>query len=109
MTITSEMICKAEKIAEELFWEYEKVGIRVQDEPFEMGVMEHKSHVWTTDGEETDELLDGVCAQDVATLRTYRSYYYGKHVAIVAGNDYLYGQDPGEIILVDANVVAILA
>lgn len=106
--MTVEMIQKAKEIAEELAWDYEKVGLRVQEVPFELGKMAHVSRVWV-DGDETDEELDGVCAQDVSTLGQYDNQYFGSHVAIVAGNEYSYGEDPGEIIISDPVVVAIFA
>lgn len=108
MKITSEMIEAAKETAEELFFDYEKFGIRVQEVPFEIGTMDHVSRVWI-DGEETEEDLDGVCAQDVTTLDKYSNEYFGDYVAIVAGNDYEYGADSGEIIIRDPVVVKILA
>lgn len=106
--MTAEMIKKAKGIAEELSWDYGKIGIRVQEVPFELGEMSHRSHVWV-DGDETDEELDGVCAQDVDTIDSYHHMYYGDYIALVAGNDYTYGEDAGEIIISDPVVVAILA
>lgn len=108
MEMTVEMIQRAKEIAEELHYDYAKVGIRVQEVPFELGEMSHRSHV-CVDGEETEEELDGVCAQDVETLGRYQNQYYGNHIAIVAGNEYSYGEDPGELIIRDPVVVEILA
>ena len=85
MEMTAEMIQRAKEIAEELHYDYAKVGIRVQEVPFELGEMSHRSHV-CVDGEETEDELDGVCAQDVKTLGRYQNQYYGNHVAIVVGN-----------------------
>lgn len=87
---------------------YDKIGVRVQDEPFSFGPILHRSHVWTN-GDDTGVQLDGVCAQDVTTLTLYHNHYLGDHIAIVAGNDYQYGDDPGEIIFRDAVVVCIIS
>ena len=106
MKLTQEMINSAREIAEEANWDYEVVGVRVQEVPFELGEMNHVSKVWI-DGEETDEELDGVCVTDVNSLGV--NEYYGEHVAIVAGNKFSYGEDLGEIIIKDAQVIAILA
>lgn len=109
MKVTQEMINKAREIAEEANWDYEVVGVRVQDVPFELGKMDHVSRVWV-DGEETEEELDGVCVTKVADL-TAKAYgeYFGEHAAVVAGNKFSYGEDLGEIIIKDAMVIAILA
>lgn len=106
MKLTQAMINKALEIAKEASWDYEVVGVRVQEMPFELGEMDHVSKVWI-DGEETDEELDGVCATDVNNLSV--NEYYGEHVAVVAGNYFEYGEDIGEIIIKDAQVIAIVA
>lgn len=107
MKVTNEMIARAKEAANELFYDYEIVGIRVQEVPFELGEMHHCSHVWV-DGDDTEEELDGV-----SILRADRAemarHYYGNHVAIVAGNGYTYGEDDGEIVLRDPVVVEVLA
>ena len=106
MKLTQEMINKAKEVAEEANWDYEAVGVRVQDVQFELGEMDHVSKVWI-DGEETDEELDGVCVTDVNSLGV--NEYYGEHMAVVAGNKFCYGEDFGEMIIKDAQVIAILA
>ena len=108
MKLTSEMISKAKAIADSLSLDYDKIGIRVQEVPFDLGEMDHQSHVWV-DGDETDELLPGVSAQDIKTIDKYTNEYFGAYVAIVAGNEYEYGEDAGEIIIPDPVVVAVLA
>lgn len=106
--MTEQMRLTAKEIAKEFAFDYEKIAVRVQDVPFTAGPMDHCSHVWV-DGEETDETLDGVCGQDITTIDRYNHNYCGSHVALVAGNDYTYGEDAGEIIISDAVVIAILA
>ena len=111
MIMTAEMIADIKRIVEEmnLNWNYEFVGVRVQEVPFELGAIDHKSHVWI-DGEETDEELDGICTCKVDRLKckSYEGYYVGDHAAIICGNEGEYGEDDGEIIIRDAEVVKIL-
>lgn len=81
-------------------------GVRTQEEPFEMGRIKHLSHQWVDD-EVTDEILDGICTVMPEWYKP--GTYYGDHVAIIAGNNVDYGQDPGELIITeDATVVAII-
>ena len=88
-----------------LNWEYEFVGVRVQEQGFELGAIEHLSHVWYN-GDDTGVELDGVCACKLDRLGVNR--YYGDHAAIICGNDAEYGEDDGEIIIRDAVVAKIL-
>lgn len=106
--MTNEMIQRAKEVAEELFFDYEVIGIRFQSETFEPGAISHHSHVWV-DGEDTGEELDGICAQDIRTVGKVNNGYIGAHIAVIAGNQYTYGADIGELIIEDAVVVEILA
>lgn len=100
-------------IAEKYLDEYNVVGIRTQDVPFELGAIYHNSLVWI-DGEMTGEELPGICATEI--LRSpdrllsmhINGTYYGNYVAIICGNSYSWGQDDGEIIIEDPVVVEIL-
>ena len=105
-----EFIERLNTMAQELFYEYEVIGIRVQEEEFQLGEMDHVSHIWD-DGEDTGEELDGVCADSSTEAdRVFQMLdCYGDHVAIIAGNDYSWGQDYGEIIIRDPVVVEVLA
>ena len=98
------------EIAEKYSMDYEKVCIRTQEVPFELGEMTHESSVWV-DGTETDETVDGLSATDCSS-RCVKWHvdgtYYGNYTAIVCGNDYEYGEDEGEIVLHDAVVVEII-
>lgn len=113
MKVCNEMIARLKEVADELCYDYEVVSIRVQDPEFELGEMDHKSHVWV-DGEETDEELDGVCcinsqcADKVFGSRFFGGYP-GEHIAIIAGNRYEGGEDYGEVIIADPIVVEVLA
>lgn len=108
MKLTDEMIEMLTEKAEEHFWESGKgvIGIRVQDVPFEMGALNHNSHIWD-DGDDTGEELDGVCAISRDMLR-YAFQYYGDHIAIIGGDYGESGEDVGEIIIRDAEVLEII-
>ena len=94
---------------EEYAWEYEKVAIRTQEEPFELGPIDHLSHVWV-DGDDTGEELDGICGTTVEGVEQHIGPYgyIGDHMAIIAGNSYEYGEDAHEVIIRDAVVVEVL-
>lgn len=69
MFVTDEMIKRAKELADELFYDFECIGIRVQDGiPFELGNLDHTSKVWDN-GEETDVDLDGFALSVSMTLR----------------------------------------
>ena len=108
--MTTDMIAKINDMLDELIYDYEHIGIRVQDEPFTLGPIGHLSHVWE-DGEDTCEELDGICAVKVGFpgWENIVGQYFGEHIAIVAGNEASYGEDAGEIIISDATVIDILA
>lgn len=87
--------------------EYGIVAIRTQDTPFELGSIDHKSHVWD-DGDDTGEEIEGISATMASApeIKMHSSeagwaYYPGEHVAIVCGNDYEYGEDAGEVVISD--------
>ena len=106
MKLTNDLIEKAKELAEKLSDEYEYIGFRVQDVPFVLGNLDHLSHIWI-DGEETDEELSGVCVTDVNSeaFKPMDNFeYFGEFAAIVVGNDALYGEDAGELIIRDAVV-----
>lgn len=104
-------------IASKYETEYEYVGIRTQEEPFELGHMTHRSHIWE-DGEDTGEMLDGVSCTSVKSKAVAMhcdgkrnnpgGYYYGDHVAIICGNTATLGEDEGELIIEGAVVVEII-
>lgn len=104
----NEMIEKAREIIEEMELDskYGYIGIRVQEEPFELGEMDHVSHIWDN-GDDTGVELSGVCATDINS--TMAPEYYGDHVAIICGNYAEFGEDVGEIIIEDAVVEYIMA
>lgn len=87
--------------------EYEYIGVRVQENEFAEGEILDNSFVWV-DGEMTDEELDGTCAVKLEDAELANGYF-GEHVAIIGSNSMEYGQDLGEIILRDAEVMEVLA
>lgn len=101
-------IQEARKIAAEMDLDskYGYIGIRVQEEPFELGEMDHFSHIWDN-GDDTGIELNGVCATDINS--TMAPEYYGDHIAIICGNCAEFGEDVGEIIIRDAVVEYIFA
>ena len=48
-------------------------------------------------------------AKDINTIDKYPNEYFGAYVAVVAGNEYEYGEDAGEIIIRDPVVVAVIS
>lgn len=107
MKMTAELIEKIRELEKEYNWDYEMVCIRVQDIPFELGETDHQSSVWV-DGDETGDQLDGISTLSVEYAKN-AEFYFGDHLAIVAGNEYSYGQDAGEVIIRDPVVLEILA
>lgn len=87
--------------------DYEYIGVRVQENEFVKGEILDNSFVWV-DGEITDEELDGTCAVKLEDAELAKGYF-GDHVAIIGGNYMEYGQDLGEIIIRDAEVLEVLA
>lgn len=110
MKITSEMLNRLEEIAANS--DYYMVGIRCQEVPFELGEIDHVSHVWE-DGEDTGEELAGVCVIEAGSARRvfegrFAVEYPGDYVAIVASNCGYNGDDYGELVLENAEVIEIL-
>lgn len=87
--------------------EYEYIGVRVQENEFAEGETLDNSFVWV-DGEMTDDELDGTCAVRLEDANLANGYF-GDHVAIIGSNSMEYGQDLGEIILRDAEVLEVIA
>lgn len=105
--MSAEMIENIKKIAEEmdLSWDYEFVGVRVQEQEFELGTIEHLSHVWDN-GDDTGVELDGICVCNLDRMGV--NDYFGSHIAIICGNEAEYGEDDGELIIRDAEVVKVI-
>lgn len=110
MRLAPDMIRRVEDIASSALYDYEAVGVRVQDVPFAPGPMAHRSHVWDN-GDDTGEELPGVSAMrwDSIDAAQRHGYYYGDYVAVIAGNAWDYGEDAEEIVIHDPIVIEILA
>lgn len=88
-------------------YDYGYIGIRVSEKAFSKGEILDNSFVWV-DGEITDEELDGTCAIMLSDAELANSYF-GDHVAIIGSDSMSYGQDLGEIILRDAEVLEVVS
>lgn len=113
MKLTQEMIDRIKARAEELHDNYEYVGLRIQDEEaFELGELDHCSHIWA-DGDDTGEELNGVCVLSLTSGHVdwakLAGTYFGDHAAIVCGFEASYGEDLGELVIADPEVVEIIA
>lgn len=92
---------------------FDFIGIRVQENFSEKigDVLSHRSFVWV-DGEETKELLNGVCAINANKLNfTFglsNGGYSGDMVLILGSNDAERGEDVSEIIMKDPVIIDIL-
>ena len=87
--------------------QYDYVGVRRQSHPFELGKMEHRSHEWVN-GEDTGEELEGVSCVGPKGIDCIDDYY-GNNLAIIGGYTAEYGEDPGEIVIGDAEVLEIIS
>lgn len=87
--------------------DYEIIGVRVQENEFTEGEILDNSFIWI-DGEMTDEELDGTCAVKLEDAELAKGYF-GEHVAIIVGESFTYGEDLGEIIIRNAEVLEVIA
>lgn len=86
---------------------YDFIGVRVQENEFVKGETLNNSFIWD-DGECTEEELDGTCAVRIDDAELANGYF-GEHVALVGGYYGEYGEDLGEIIIRQAEVLEVLA
>ena len=107
MEMDAKTIENIKNIAEEmdLSCDYEYIGVRVQEQEFELGTIDHISHIWDNN-EDTGVELNGICVCKLDRLGV--NLYYGDHAAIICGNEAEYGEDDGELIIRDAEVVKII-
>lgn len=103
--VIESIIERIEEIKENANYEY--IGIRVQEEEFTLGEILNNSFVWI-DGEMTDEELNGTCALMLQDAKLANNYF-GNHIAIIGGDMMEYGEDLGEIIIKDAEVIEVAA
>lgn len=104
---------EAADLIDDLEWDYEHVGIRIQEEDTEKvgEIMEHHSKNFGGDfGDDIEESeeLDGASTIEVNSIGQMNSFggYFGKVAYILAGNEGEYGYDPGEYIIKDPVVAA---
>ncbi len=104
MEYSVELKSKIKNLADQ----YGAIAVRVQSRPFELGRIDHISHRWD-DGEDTGEELGGIGATSIKMLDYVCGEYFGDHVALLDGDIAEYGEDAGEVVLKNAEVVCIIA
>lgn len=104
-TYTKEEINKAIETIKNNDYDYTYVAIRICPDMVEAGQTLENSFVWV-DGEITDEEIDGTCGIDIESKAG--GGYFGACMAIIGGYDAEYGEDDGEIIIKNAEVIAVL-
>ena len=102
--------------------DYQYFGIRAIDELLSVGDICADSRVWDN-GDVTDETLDGASATAISfdgytdehveaaitAALVANKPYFADHRYIIASDHMTYGEDANEIILRDAEVIAIIA
>lgn len=96
-----------DELIERYEFDYNYIGVRIQEPEFELGQIAHNSHHWE-DNIDFGTELDGICSIDLMS-GYFDIIYPGFHAAIICGNMAERGNDYGEIIIEDAVVVEILA
>ena len=92
--------------------EYDYIGFRVEMSPisYKIGDIVRPSRVWV-DGEPSDEYLNGACAISIDKLAyAYDGYegYIGDTILVLGSNNAEGGNDPGEIVMIDAVVLDVV-
>jgi hypothetical protein len=98
---------EAKEVAEELECSYECFGLRVIPEGYTVGSGDilNPSYNWD-DGENTGELLAGTSAIElIGDYSNNLVQYCGAQIALIAGDDAGYGEDCGEILIDNAEVL----
>ena len=99
-------------------------GIRTDDASMNIGDACRLSHEWDYEnGWEAEGYMDGTCATGIGYLwfdgeqddideinkaLEIQKDYQGAHQYVVMGSGYEYGNDPAEIVMTDAKVIAVL-
>lgn len=103
---------------------YLSLGLRATrpDEHYRIGDRARNSYDWDYEADcSSDDELDGTCAVEIdwvdtadeliaeieRTLQTVEQYH-GVHVVLLGGDNSSYGTDPGEIVISNARVLAII-
>ena len=97
--------------------DYEYYGIRVDNgKNYCIGDRTDDSRIWI-DGDPTDETVDGTSCvgfrfnaekNDLESALSIAEKYYGDRIYLIGSNSMEYGEDAGEYILKDAEVIAVL-
>ena len=104
------------------------IGLRslADDENYNIGDYARKSLDWDAENDcSSDSELNGTCAIAVndmwldgpedliarieETVPEMETYYRGKRIVLLCGTDYEQGTDPGEHIIINAKVLAIIS
>ena len=108
---TTQTVATLEAIINQTKWA-RIFGIRIDETaPGAVGDTCRPSRLWDN-GSATDELLPGtsamwVTADDVAAKLTGLADYHGAYVTLLGAIDYEQGEDVGEIVMIDAEILAI--
>ena len=96
---------------------YEYYGIRIEDRvEYNIGDYTNKSRIWDN-GNPTENTLNGTscigipynsCLEDIVRAITTAGIYYGTSCYLIAGNSMEFGEDAGEYIIQNAEVVEII-
>jgi hypothetical protein len=85
---------------------YDRYILRISD----YNNVNQPSHLWI-DGEDTGEELPGVCGIDctsnIIDAVEKIEKYIGKYILLIGCNRYQWGEDDGEIIAVDGEIIAV--
>lgn len=88
---------------------FEYIGIRAQEVSATVGdIVMHCSYIWD-DGDQTEELLDGVCAMNINNCQpnVHLYSYPGKYIVVLGCEQADDGEDYGEIIMIQPTVLAV--
>lgn len=99
-TIVTQIETLKAEYSDELIW-----GIRWDVAGLEVGHVFEASHVWD-DGEMTDEMLKGTCVIQDTHISRIVGIYPGTPY-IVCGYNAGYGEDAGEVILSECEIMAV--
>jgi hypothetical protein len=103
--ITAKEINKAIETAKTMEFDFPCLAVRVHHKDTEVGAILEPSFVWVN-GEETEEELNGTCGIDIDMKAGCD--YMGDCLVVIGGYSKEWGEDAGETIIENAEVLAIL-
>jgi hypothetical protein len=83
------------------------IGIRIDKAGLPIGYTFPPSRRWE-DGDPTNDILDGTSCLRINKLDRDYGGYNGNQIYAVSGRSLYEGEDPGELIIEDATIVALL-